>query len=76
MEGSADFEVNVRTLVKKVLRNPPGRYPRTANYRAVWDNVRMVAMAMERPIDLVQVPRHIDVPYAVVLDRNLPNLVK
>ncbi|KAF5855994.1 hypothetical protein ETB97_008113 [Aspergillus alliaceus] len=49
---------------------------RTANYRTVWDNVRMVATAMERPIDLVQVPRHISVPYAAVLDRNLPNLVK
>lgn len=76
LEGSADFEVNVRTLVKKVLRNPPGRYPRTANYRAVWDSVRMVATAMERPIELVQVPRHINVPYAAVLDRSLPNLVK
>jgi hypothetical protein len=76
LEGSADFEVNVRTLVRKILRNPPGRYPRTANYRTVWDNVRMVATAMECPIHLVQVPRHIPVPYAAVLDRNLPNLVK
>ncbi|KAB8212970.1 hypothetical protein BDV33DRAFT_210656 [Aspergillus novoparasiticus] len=76
LDASADSEFNVRTLVKKILRNPPGRYPRTAHYRTVWNNVRMIATAMERPIDLVPVPRHINVPYAAVLDRSLPNMAK
>ncbi|KAE8309740.1 hypothetical protein BDV41DRAFT_580152 [Aspergillus transmontanensis] len=76
LDTSADSEFNVRTLVKKILRNPPGRYPRTANYRTVWDNVRMIATAMERPIDLVPVPRYINVPYAAVLNRSLPNMAK
>lgn len=76
LDASADSEFNVRTIVKKILRNPPGRYPYTANYRTVWDNVRMIATAMERPIDLVPVSRHIYVPYAAALDRSLPNMAK
>lgn len=40
------------------------------------DNVRMIATAMERPIDLVPVSRHIYVPYAAALDRSLPNMAK
>ncbi|THC88141.1 hypothetical protein EYZ11_012410 [Aspergillus tanneri] len=76
LEDGANCEVNVRTIAKKIMRNPPGRYPRTANYRTIWDNVRMVATAMEQTVNLVQVPRHMYVPYAAVLDRSLPKLAK
>lgn len=63
-----DYRSNVENIVRRLWRNRPDRFPKTTNYRTVWDNVQLVVQAMENPLVLAEVPMDATVPHGRVLN--------
>ncbi|KAJ5292149.1 hypothetical protein N7478_001400 [Penicillium angulare] len=50
LHDDLDPEANVTTVIRNLQKMPQERYPKTVNYRTIWDNMELVRGVMERPV--------------------------
>lgn len=61
LKDDLDPEINITILLQNLEQMPESRYPRTANYRTVWDNIELIREIMENPIKTQKLPDNVEI---------------
>ena len=65
-----DPKANVSTLIENVQQMPRSRYPKTANYRTIWNNMELIRDVMAHPTEWDELSATAPVTHHMTVENN------